>query len=136
MVPLRRKEIYQSDDGRYVEMFTKVAEVEETKNEENETETEGNEEYSPVEKIFVGVAHIPVGQQVKEIKFEIPDATTIEEAFDKYHDLAYGAAQEFMKMLQESMMKNQSKIITADSGALQEIDQLVQQQGGKPAIIV
>ena len=41
-----------------------------------------------------------------------------------------------MKMLQESMIKNQSKIVTADGGTLQDIDQLVQQQGGKPAIIV
>jgi len=135
MVPLRRKEIYQSDDGRYVEVFTKINEIGETK-EPGEVGDNEQPEYSPAEQVFVGVAHIPVGPTVKEIKFEIPEATTIEDAFDKYHDIAYGAAQEFMKMLQENMSKQQSKIVTADATALAGIDQLSKQNNGKPTIIV
>jgi len=140
MVPLRHKEIYQSDDGRYVEVYTKINDIEETKEptEEESTVEDSNEkpEYSTAEKVFVGVAHVPVGPQVKEIKFEIPEATTIEEAFEQYHDIAYGAAQEFMKMLQENMEKQRNKIITADAGALQDIDQMTRQNDGKPTIIV
>jgi len=135
MVPLRRKDIYQSDDGRYVEVFTKINEIDETKEPGEEAENE-TPEYSPAEQVFVGVAHVPVGPSVKEIKFEIPDATTVEEAFEKYHDIAYSAAQEFMKMLQESVTKQQSKIITAPATAMAEIDQLRQQNDGKPTIIV
>ena len=134
MVPFRHKKTYQSDDGRYIEVFTKAGELQEIEVEKGENEK--NEEYSPAEKIFIGVAHIPVGPQMKEIKFEIADASTIEDAFSKYHDLAYAAAEEFMKMLQESIIKNQSKIVTAGSGDLQALDQISQQQGGKPAIIV
>jgi len=135
MVPLRCKETYQSDDGRYVEVFTKINEIEETK-EPSENKSDEKTEYSSAEKVFVGVAHIPVGPQVKEIKFEIPEATTVEEAFEMYHDIAYGAAQEFMKMLQENMEQQRQKIVTAPAVSLQEIDNLTQQNDGKPSIIV
>ena len=53
MVPLRHKEIYQSDDGRYLEVFTKVGELPEV---ETEEDNEEKREFSPAEKIFVGVA--------------------------------------------------------------------------------
>ena len=149
MVPLRRKEIFQSDDGRYVEVYTKINEIELVKEtvqevEEGETEIEEIEEVEEVEeevpapdKIFVGVVHIPIGNQAKEIKFEITDCETIENAFAKFHNVAQLAAEEYMKMLKEQMEKARNpNIITAGPEALQEIERIEQKNDGPSNIIV
>lgn len=123
---MRRKETYQSDDGRYVEVFTKVGEVE-YQQEEGDDETS---DFSKDEKIYVGVIHIPVGPSLKEIKFEIADVKTLEDAFDKFIKLAQPAAEQFYKLLQEKMTQSQSQIITGvDPSVLQQLDE--QQKQGK-----
>ena len=139
MIPLRRKEIFQSDDGRNVEVFTKISEIElvkETAEEDIENEVEENESPAPY-KIFVGVVHIPIGNQAKEIKFEIPECKAIEDAFAKFHNVAQSAAEEYVKMLKEQMDKARNpSIVTAGPEALQEIENLEQQNKKTSNIII
>ena len=123
-VPVRRKEVYQTDDGRHVEVFTRINEIEALPDTEES-------QISQEETIFVGSAHIPLGAQSREIKFEIPECKTVDEAFGKYYELAEAAAEEFYKMLQEKMIEhnNKSKIAVAGAGALQELNEMQEEKG-------
>jgi len=122
-IPMREKKIYQSDDGRYIEVFSKVGEVD-----FQQEKCEEVPEFSNDEKIYVGLIQIPVGPSLKEIKFEIAGVKTLEEAFDKFIGLAQPAAEQFYKMLQEKMAQSQL-VTSADPSILKKLDE--QQQKGK-----
>jgi hypothetical protein len=122
-IPMRKKEIYQSDDGRYIEVFTKTGEVDfQQEKDEEIPEFPGNE------TIYVGVIHIPVGPSLKELKFEIANVKTVEEAFGKFIELAQPAAEQFYQMLQEKMAQSQL-VTSADPSILKQLDEQQQKKG-------
>ena len=116
-VPLRKMEIYQTDDGRRIEAYSHVKDIELVK---DSADTEGvatTEGFSKEPFVFVGVVHVgtPVGP--KEIKFEITNAKTIEEAFLKYYDFAQEAAESLMKRIEDAQRQMKSGILVPESAA-------------------
>ena len=129
-VLVRRKEEYQSDDGRQIEVFTKIKEIEAIKDAVDE-----DAQFSNAEVVYIGSARIPLGNQAREIKFEIPNCKSIEEAFERYYGLAESAAGEFYRILQEKMEQNNSKIEIAGANTLHELDEMEEQTTGSKLII-
>lgn len=114
-VPLREVKLYQSDDGRRIECFEKVKDINYVKNPHGIEE--GIEELINKNiKAFVGVVHLgtPVGP--KEIKFEIPGVTTTEEAFDKFYEFADIAAKEVVQKIEEYQRELENKIYVPGQG--------------------
>ena len=100
-------------------MYKKTGDIEfQQKEGEEEIETEKTEE------VFVGVFYMmtPVGP--REVKFQMPEAISIEDAFSKYEE----SAQKIAKMHEEKIeeMKKdvalKNKIITASPDVLARID--------------
>ena len=97
--PLRKLEVYQSDDGRKIEVFTKVGTVPFDRAPEDNI----NKGYQSLDNIYIGVVRLrkeetdPKTNKVyvieREKKFLI-EANSIEDAFSKYYGLANKAAQE------------------------------------------
>ena len=118
-VPMRKLEVYQTDDGRRVEVFPIVGSVElDTANDE---EAAGQSFSS--ETIYVGVVHIPSPSGPQEIKFEIPGVDTPQAAFDKYYDFASKAVDEIRKRMIQRQEEADKKIVTAPAEALKALDQ-------------
>jgi len=118
-VPMRNLEVYQTDDGRRVEVFPIVGSVElDTANDE---EAAGQSFSS--ETIYVGVVHIPSPSGPQEIKFEIPGVDTPQAAFDKYYDFASKAVDEIRKRMIQRQEEADKKIVTAPAEALKALDQ-------------
>jgi hypothetical protein len=114
-VPVRKVEVFQTDDGRKVEVYTKISETASMKGSEKT-------EVSKENVIYAGVVHVgtPIGP--KEIKFEIEGAKTLEEALNKYYDFANDAAKKLMEKFEEARKEAENQIVTAPAGALNEID--------------
>jgi len=118
-VPMRKLDVYQTDDGRRVEVFSICGSVK--LDTANDDEDEG-QEFSD-KTIHVGVVHIPSPAGPQEIKFEIPDVNTPEEAFDKYYEVASLAVEEIKKRWQQKQHEAENQIITAPAEALRTLDQ-------------
>jgi hypothetical protein len=120
-VALRKLETIKTDDGRIVEDWVKIGEVEIDK---NDPRGDMSEETFNTDKdhVYVGVVH--TFTQItgpKEIKFEI-DEDTLEEAFDKYVEYADRAVQEFQSELEKYIEQQRNQIVaptgTQDGGGL------------------
>ena len=116
-VPLRKMEVYQTDDGRRIEAYTYVKDVELVKDSADTNGVAETGNFSKEPFVFVGVVHVgtPVGP--KEIKFEITDAKTVEEAFGKYYDFAQNAAESLMKRIEDAQRQMKSGILVPESAA-------------------
>jgi hypothetical protein len=118
-VPMRKLEVYQTDDGRRVEVFPIVGSVElDTANDEEAA----GQNFSD-KTIFVGVVHIPSPSGPQEIKFEIPGVGTPEAAFEEYYDFASKAVEEIRKRMAQKQEDESKKIVTAPAGALDALEQ-------------
>jgi len=122
MVPVRELSVFQTDDGRRLEVFTKTSEVKYVSRPHPE-EQSGEEipQFDPSEKIFVGVAQIGTQFGLKEIKFEIP-AKDADEALSKYYEFAEAAAEELHRKIMEARAEREAaesqQIITVPADAL------------------
>ena len=117
-VPLRRIDTYRTDDGRFVEQFTKVNDIPFVKA-PNDIDP-GDVKFSPEESIFIGVVQIMTRVGPKDLKFEI-DADTIEQAFTKYHEYATRAYEELQTQAEAEAHKEH--IIQAPANALDQLSQ-------------
>ena len=108
-IPIREIKVYQSDDGKQVEMHqltqTFEADIEATEEEKKELEE------NLIACIYVGVTEVGIGGDggmmgTQEIKFQI-NAHSIEEAF-----------QNFEEDLNEFINEQQSKIIEPGNDSL------------------
>jgi len=137
-VPLRKLDIFQTDDGRRIEVFTKTGLIKHI-HRQNQDDPESNEvpQFDPSEKIFVGVAQIGTMFGLKEIKFEIP-AKDIDDAFTQYYEYAEAAAEELhRKILEARAQKEQeNKIVTASADDLNMINQAAHLNDDEEGIIL
>ena len=125
-VPMRKLEVYQTDDGRRIEVFIICGSVKlDVEDDEDTTDQTFSDK-----TIFVGVVHIPSPTGPQEIKFEIPGVNRIEVAFDKYYEFAGKAVEEIKKRMQQRQEEAENKIVTAPAGALNALEQ------GKGNIII
>lgn len=122
---IRKKDVYQTDDAKMIETFTKVGQVEFNPLDET-LKPEDVKEYAEQDVLYIGVIHIPlefVG--VKEIKFPIGNVSNIEEAFSAYNDLAMEAAQTAQEQHQLAVLEYKEranrKIETAPAEALNHL---------------
>ena len=119
-VPMRKLEVYQTDDGRRVEVFPICGSVAlDTANDDDE---EAGQNFSD-KTIFVGVVHIPSPSGPQEIKFEIPGVDTPEAAFDKYYEFASRAVEEIRSRMKQKQEEMDRQIVTAPAGALDALKQ-------------
>ena len=117
-VPMRKLDVYQTDDGRRIEVFPIVGSVGiDTANDEEASVKEFSDQ-----TIYVGVVHVPSPSGPQEIKFEIPGINSAEEAFDKYYEFASMAVEEIRKRMQQRQDEQDNQIITAPAGALQSLE--------------
>ena len=118
-VPMRKLDVYQTDDGRRVEVFSICGSV--ALDTANDDEDSG-QNFSD-KTIYVGVVHIPTPDGPQEIKFEIPDVEAIEEAFDKYYDVASVAVEEIKKRWKQRQEEMENQIVTATPDTVRAIEQ-------------
>jgi len=119
VVPLRKMEVYQADDGRRVEVFNKIDTVPYLKRQEQDDDTP---EFSDLSAVYIGVVHVMTNHGPKEIKFQIPHATSIVDAFSQYYTLADEAISDLEKKIEEAHRKSQSQVITAPASVLNDIE--------------
>ena len=125
-VPMRRKDVFQTDDGRRIEVFTKIDSIPYV-NKSDSVEEEAPE-FLEVEDIYIGKVQVYTPMGPREVSFRIEDVSTIKEAFDKYFDFANVAVDNLKKQLEEAEAKD-NKIITAPAGVLDAFD--VNQEEGR-----
>jgi hypothetical protein len=102
-VSLRKMTAYHTDDGRRIEVFEKVAEIpldlppHERENiaevEKKLTETPAVE--SPRQFIGMIVVNTPMGN--RPVRFDIPEAASVEDAFAKFYQYGDPKAKEVME---------------------------------------
>ena len=80
-VPLRKLEIYQAEDGRRIEVYTKRSEIPT----EFDDKIASQIKFVPDPVLFLGVA-VTNPKTGQEIKFRIPNVNTAEEAVMKYKE--------------------------------------------------
>lgn len=126
-VPMRKMTVYQTDDGRRIEAFEKVSEIPfDTRSEE---ENDGS--FEQRDTIYVGTVPIMTNKGPREIKFEIENSNTVEEAFAGF----FAAAEKTMEVLnaQQKEMEEQTReprIVSAPAQALKDLE------GQKPGNII
>jgi len=116
-------ETFLADDGRKLEIFTKQGETEAI---EGQTVPQKTKE-EDANIIFVGVASVMTEEGPREIKFQIKEVATVEEAFNAYHDCANKTVQELKEKIQQQQMQQDNKIVTAGAGALDALDEEAKQ---------
>ncbi len=121
-VPVRKVEVYQADDGRRIECFEKNFSV------PFQLPPNKNNDDIPVfsdeERLFIGVAYILTNMGQKDLKFEIPDVKTIEEAFSKYYFYSERAYKELETKIQEAQQNSKNTIIKAPASMLNDIENI------------
>lgn len=115
-IPVRTLKIYQTDDGRKIEEWTKTGQVSFPTNDVKDGYPEINQEI-----IYIGVATVVVntenGPISREIKYEIP-ASSYQDALLKYSEYARKTIESYKKMMDEqkaNLEKNAAK--TGDKNA-------------------
>jgi len=126
-VPMRRLDVYRTDDGRCIEHFVKVRDIP-CKQPPGQENLDKDAEFSTETDLFIGVAQVMTNAGPKDLKFEVP-AESIEHAFEKFHEFAIVAFEE-LRERHEQMIKEQEQaqnqgIVVPPAGALQEIDKAV-----------
>jgi hypothetical protein len=117
-VPLKEMTVYQADDGRRIEVFKLVDTVSWDTRDPNTNETP---EFSDSEYVYIGVLHIYTNEGTREIKFQISDVDNIQQAFDKYYNLAEQTLQKIREQIQKAQAEN-DRIVKAPANVLQELD--------------
>jgi len=103
-VPIRKVEDYQADDGRKIEVYTKIGEAEtEFKDSEN---LEEQMSFSEDEVVYMGVLQIQLIDAIRDISFPIEDVNSVNEAFVKFNELA----PDFIKQVHATLKAEQSKV--------------------------
>tara|TARA_Y100000310_G_scaffold340961_1_gene438531 strand:- start:6166 stop:6570 length:405 start_codon:yes stop_codon:yes gene_type:complete len=128
-VPIRKKEEFQSDDGRRIETLTKKSSV------ETELPDEAKEQLdNPIaDTVYIGVLTIAFIDGVKEKRFYIPDASSLEDAFNKFNGPAAEAIKEVERDAEASEkvsfgreQEEDNKIVTASEMDMDAIRQMQQ----------
>jgi len=122
-VNLRQKREYIADDGRHVEAFETIKKIESPANNDDKP----NEILA--DNIYYGIIIVetPVGHQ--QMRFPIPDANTLDEAFNMYYDVREAYIEEIESQIEA---RKDKQIITPGNDLnhmLQEkaiIDQTIQ----------
>jgi len=142
-IAFREIQTFLSDDGRKIEILARMGilpfQVEkdnETTEQDSKKQEEGLVSMSNKEKIFVGVTNVmfPPPHGIKEIKFEIPDVITIEEAFVKHQQVA----TEVVKEIEKQFKDQQNRIIQASPDTLNALNNFDDdsENNGKPKLII
>lgn len=127
MIPIRSKKTFKADDGRCVEEYTKIKEIETVIEKDTPLSVPEGIETDP---FYIG-AIVVVGPNgiPQEIKFHI-DAKDMDEAFSKFHD----TAKETMDQMHQEMVKQQQEqsehIVPATARDMENIEQTTKQHGG------
>jgi|19_taG_2_1085344.scaffolds.fasta_scaffold04450_8 hypothetical protein len=109
-IPRRQLEIQQTDDGRRIEWWKKVGEIEDSIEDNEEIETAHGED------MFVGVIHIFTAAGPKEIKFEIP-AEDIDAAFGGFKECAKTTMEDLQKQMQQAEQEHANQLIVPGGDA-------------------
>jgi hypothetical protein len=132
LVNYRESTMYMSEDGRKIEGWKKIGQI---PIHVDEGTDENDFESSQEELLFYGFVIAPVyglgegpqGPQlvqagIKEFRFPIVGATTLEEAFEKYPESRQTLLDEMNKHREEAQAELDSQIVTAGEGVLNQID--------------
>jgi len=121
-VSYRSREEYMTESGARIEAWTKSGEV--TMDVGDDYDPSTVEEDLKREKLFYGIMMVmtPVGP--KEIKFFIPDVNSIEEAMQAYPEAVDQVIGQLEEQRKEAMKQEQSQIVQAPAGALNELDNM------------
>ena len=132
LVNYRESTMYMSEDGRKIEGWKKVGQIPLYLDEGvNEEDFESSQEellfYGFVVAPVYGISDGPQGPQlvqagIKEFRFTIVGATTIEEAFEKYPEARQILLDEMQKHREEAEEQLGSQIVTAGEAVLNQLD--------------
>tara|TARA_Y100000310_G_scaffold345437_1_gene465019 strand:- start:371 stop:748 length:378 start_codon:yes stop_codon:yes gene_type:complete len=110
-VPIRKVETVQTDDGRKIEIYRKIGEVEtEFKDDEN---TEEQMNFPEDEVIYMGVLQIQFINGNREISFPIEDVHTVEEACVQFNNLAPDFIKNLYAKMEAEAEAEQTKVVPA-----------------------
>ena len=123
-INLRQKQEYIADDGRHIEAFETIKKIDRSlpKDEDEPNGVIANNVY-----YGVMIVETPMGHQ--QMRFPIPDATTIDEALQMYHGVREKYIEEIENQLEARKDRTESGIIIPGKNALAEkemIDNLIQ----------
>ena len=125
-VAIRRMDVYQTDDARRIEVWKKVSNTNFDPLSNGELEEDSNDEGPEEEEIFIGVIQLEFsGLGLKEVRFKIDGANSIESAFENFTERAKEVAEEaenkFEQFIAEKQQQQQ-RIIPASASALRQLD--------------
>jgi hypothetical protein len=109
-VPYRKVDIYESDDGRRVQVYTKKGELE-TEFPEGE-ELPEQLDISTEEVLYMGLLQLQFIDGNRDIPFVIPEATSVDDAFHKFNEVAPGIIND----IYEKEKASDNGIIPASEG--------------------
>lgn len=118
-IPIRKVNIYQSEDGRKIERHKTILEEIVEIDDQNEIP-----DFNPNEVIYIGAASLSTDIGIQEIKFPIP-ANSIKDAFSK-----------FVFCLKEILETTENQIIQASESDLNIIDNLRNNTGNQGSGII
>jgi len=133
MVNYRKKTEYMTEDGRRIEEWAKVGQVEMASEEDREFKqvAQDNIYYGAIIMMVIQMIITEEGPQSvpvpKEIRFSIPNAKTIDEAFSLFYETVEQVQQEIKKNQEEE--KKEPKIAVAPADAIKQIDNAVEKGG-------
>ena len=116
-IPYRKVDIYESDDGRRVHVYTKQGEL--------ETEFSDNEELpeqldiSKEEVLYMGLLQLQFIDGNRDIPFVIPEATSVDDAFHKFNEVAPGIIND----IYEKEKASENQVVPASETDLMAIDE-------------
>ena len=116
-VPIREVKVYQTDDGRKIEVYNKRSEV----TTEFDDKLKDQISFPQENLVFIGIAQLGFKTGPQEFKFRINGVNTVEEAFSRYKETAQAAVAE----LEQKMAKQQqsSQLVQASEQDLKNLDQ-------------
>lgn len=117
LVPYRQMTVYQSDDGRKIEVFSKKGTIQ---YQERDNVKKPEFDLNLVD-IYVGVAQIITEYGIKEVRFHI-EADNLEDAFNKHYKEAMLAHEEVQRQIEEHKKKQMESIVTASEEDLKRMD--------------
>jgi DNA repair exonuclease SbcCD nuclease subunit len=122
MSPYREKKVFQTDDGRIIEQFEKVGEIEMDLAPEMGDIDESEVEFDDYKVIFLGVTTlVDPTQGAREFRFKI-ESPSLEDAFAKYYEARDAAFEELKAQMKQQMEESQNRIVEAPASALQDVD--------------
>lgn len=120
-VTYRETKLFQSDDGRKIEQYKKVGKVKffnkELKSGKIEEQDFPIDQEITNEILYVGMVQISTPIGVKEIKFEIKNSSTIEQAFNNF----YTYAEDSVKLVKQQISEQQKKKVNNQNNSNESI---------------